>query len=515
MSWFSDIGKVIWRGYRPLLFRDLLPGTYALSLGQLAVLICVATLVTVFFDCALSKDWYMISGSGVNATIAGWTGFALFLFAFKRSQHYVSVTELLAAAAALGIWLTSILGLFYWFAAPEWEGSDSASTPVTAIVLWGAWMGAVAWQYLATFWTGRKLSQFGSRSFGLRTLAAALLVLLVVPQGSILETRTGNSDPIDAINAWSWIEPASYRMFAQARKDNDPDEDGKARSEQRVDFEELLDQQPQRVAAALEGIAPSGEGAPNTYFVGLASYSYQDVFMREIKATRDLFDARFKTQSRSIVLNNNEDTAQTLPIASLSNLKRVLSGLAQKMNVEKDLLVLYLTSHGGKEVLSVDFATAPLNDIKAQDLAAALDASGIKHRVVIISACHSGSFIPALKNDQTAVLTAAHADKVSFGCSNERDWTYFSDALVNHALRTTHSFEEAFAQAKTLIAEWEAKEKLTASDPQIYLGNSISAKLAEMASEWHNESRKAELDRDGSSGETALRYGAVPEDGAP
>lgn len=491
MGWFSDIGKVIWRGHRVLLLRDLLPGTFTLSLSQLAVVISIATLVSAGAVYGLSNDAYMISGAGLNATIAGWSVFAMLLAAFKRSQHYVSIKDVLAAIAAFDIWLTMIVSLAFWVAMTGQDTSNPSGHPVMGYVLLGMWLCAVAWQYLATFWAGRKLSQFGPRSFGLRATAASLLVLVLVPQGSLLET--GSPDPMRAINVWSWIEQASYRMFAEARRADRADTQERE-SKPRVDFETLMDQQPQRVAAVLETIEPSAEGPANTFFVGVASYADQDVFMREIQATRDLFDARFNTRARSIVLNNNEDTAQTLPLASLSNLKRVLAGLAQKMNVEKDLLILYLTSHGSKEVLSVDFSSAPLNDIKAQDLAAALDASGIKHRLVIISACHSGSFIPALQNDQTAVLTAAHADKVSFGCSNERDWTHFSDALVNHALRTTHSIAEAFAQAKMLIAEWEAKDKLTPSDPQIFVGSAMSAKLDEMAREWQSASRKASLD---------------------
>jgi hypothetical protein len=30
------------------------------------------------------------------------------------------------------------------------------------------------------------------------------------------------------------------------------------------------------------------------------------------------------------------------------------------------------------------------------------------------------------------VLTAAAADKTSFGCEPSRDWTFFGDALFNH-----------------------------------------------------------------------------------
>ena len=213
----------------------------------------------------------------------------------------------------------------------------------------------------------------------------------------------------------------------------------------------------------------------------MAGFAGQDVFTREIKATRKLFDDRFKTSGRSIVLNNNRETVDSLPLASTTNLRKTLRGIAAKMNTEDDILVLFVTSHGAEGYISVEFTPAPLHNLKAKDLADMLDQSGIKNRVIIISACHSGSFIPSLKNENTAILTAAAATKVSFGCSNERDWTYFSDALVNHALRSTHSFTEAFDQAEKLVGEWEQRDKLTPSDPQIFVGDSIRPKLDELA----------------------------------
>jgi hypothetical protein len=55
------------------------------------------------------------------------------------------------------------------------------------------------------------------------------------------------------------------------------------------------------------------------------------------------------------------------------------------------------------------------------------------------------------------VLTAAAADKTSFGCQPNRDWTYFGDAMFNHALRSGAPLLEAYDTALTLIDGWENK----------------------------------------------------------
>src|ERR687897_3204640 len=65
-----------------------------------------------------------------------------------------------------------------------------------------------------------------------------------------------------------------------------------------------------------------------------------------------------------------------------------------------------------------------------------LDASVAKYRVVIISACYSGVFVPALADSRTLVITAAAADRPSFGCEDGATWTYFGEAFFNRALRT-------------------------------------------------------------------------------
>jgi hypothetical protein len=100
--------------------------------------------------------------------------------------------------------------------------------------------------------------------------------------------------------------------------------------------------------------------------------------------------------------------------------------------------------------------------------------------VIIISACYAGGFIESLRDPQTIVITASAADRTSFGCSNDRDLTYFGEAFYRDALPTAHSLREAFAMAKTAIAAREHREHVDASNPQAYFGAKMEAKLASM-----------------------------------
>jgi len=106
--------------------------------------------------------------------------------------------------------------------------------------------------------------------------------------------------------------------------------------------------------------------------------------------------------------------------------------------------------------------------------------------VVVVSACYSGSFVDALKDDGTLAIAASAADRNSFGCSNDADFTYFGKAYFDEALRHTYSFSEAFDIAKTAIAERERKESLRSSDPRMFVGESIGRALQRFATSRHS-----------------------------
>ncbi len=69
--------------------------------------------------------------------------------------------------------------------------------------------------------------------------------------------------------------------------------------------------------------------------------------------------------------------------------------------------MVYLASHGSRDhVLTVTMPPLEVAPLTAPALRGLLDASGIKWRIVVVSACYSGGFIDALKDDYTLVLTA-------------------------------------------------------------------------------------------------------------
>jgi len=216
----------------------------------------------------------------------------------------------------------------------------------------------------------------------------------------------------------------------------------------------------------------------DVYVLTAALYGAEDVFMKEVGVIAELLERRFDASGRVLRLVNNPATLAEVPIATLTSLRRALGAIGEKMDPDEDVLVLYLSSHGSRQHrLSVDLSPLELEGIDPRALAQALAESGIRWRVIVISACYSGGYVEPLKNSQTLVITAAAATKQSFGCGAESDFTYLARALFDEELRKTLSFEEAFARARVSIAEREKAQGYVPSEPQIFVGDAIREKL--------------------------------------
>jgi len=260
---------------------------------------------------------------------------------------------------------------------------------------------------------------------------------------------------------------------------------------QRIDEEAIYYQQPEFVGNMLTQLKPERKGVVDLYFIGFAGNAYQNVFSNEVKFAKNLFDHQFDTTGRSALLINNQATINTIPLANTHNLASTIDGVAKLMNLDEDILFLFLSSHGSKSFeISTSFYPFDMNDVPANKVKEILDHSGIKNRVIVVSACYSGGFIDVLKNEDTLILTAARKDRSSFGCSNEEQYTYFGDAYFVQALKNERSFIQAFTKAQKIISAKEKKEQADSlpSLPQIFVGKSIKTKLDALTIQLANKS---------------------------
>jgi hypothetical protein len=243
--------------------------------------------------------------------------------------------------------------------------------------------------------------------------------------------------------------------------------------------EQILYAQPAMMARAVAALRPRVAGKPNLYLLAFAGDGGEDVFRNEAEYAGQLFARRFDADGHTLVLENNPATLTTHPLASWSNLDTALGALAHVMDREQDILLLYITTHGGEDhSLLLDQGPLPLDQLDPAGLAGMLAAHGMRWKVVVVNACYSGGFVPALRGDGTAVLTAARADRSSFGCGADSDATYFGRAWLVDALNRSDDPVAAFALARTEIDAWEKADKLTPSEPQRDVGAGIEGQLA-------------------------------------
>jgi hypothetical protein len=328
-------------------------------------------------------------------------------------------------------------------------------------------------QWFAPTWLALALATYGCRLVdpGIRRVAvlACCIVLVAVPLSSIYRDRG------------FWHEPY-----------NPDDESGGKQARYGAGGEDVFYKQPELLAQELAAVRPGRKGAVDVFFIGMAGYGMQDVFRREVESVSQLLRERFGAEGHAIRLINNTKTLLDVPIASKTSLRAALKRVADVMDKDEDVLVLYMTSHGSEDH-RFSLMLWPLNfhEIDPATLRQLLDESGIRNRVVIISACYSGGFVKPLEDPNTLVITASAANRNSFGCSNEAEWTYFGKAYFDEALRGTYSFTTAFERAKPKIAERERKDKFDASEPQMSIGSGIAPTLEALAKQLEGKMAQA------------------------
>jgi Peptidase C13 family len=235
-------------------------------------------------------------------------------------------------------------------------------------------------------------------------------------------------------------------------------------------------QQRVLLKSAIGRLAPQRAGATDLYTIGVAGWADQDVFVKELDGTIASLTKVLPIDGRVVRLVNG-DASRTTPLATRDNLAAAVRAVGQIMAKDEDILIVFMTSHGTRSGFGLQLPGRPLVELSPRNLASILDGAGIQNRVVVVSACYSGAFVPPLANDNTIVITAADARSPSFGCAPGRDWTFFGDALFNRNLRPGVDLRSAFNSARITVSGWELAQNLSPSNPQAHFGPALVEKL--------------------------------------
>lgn len=245
----------------------------------------------------------------------------------------------------------------------------------------------------------------------------------------------------------------------------------------RVDQAKLSKAQPALLRAAVQQFNLAPRGKPQVYVITIAAGGSQALFGREAHTVQGIFASQLGADSPSIVLSNAKLDLFKTPMASRENLSAVLDAIGTRFDPERDMLLLYLTAHGAPQAfVQTDLPDAKqIEPLDAEFLAAALGKARINRRIVVISACFAGSWIPALKSPDTIILTAASPYQPSFGCDDRRTYTWYGAALIDGGLGKGSTWHAAHDELSAKIARQERENFLLASGPMADVGERMTA----------------------------------------
>lgn len=251
------------------------------------------------------------------------------------------------------------------------------------------------------------------------------------------------------------------------------DGDGKTQSDL------LLQQQVDIAEKAL-----TGQAGARIIFAGFAMHSQSKAFRNDVltaeKAVLAIDPAAvvFKLSNPALGQESN------WPFATAENMALIL----RKMGIlarPQDKVVVLISTHGNVNALAINFSNRNYPHINARVLNESLAPLRGKSVLLLLSACHSGSFIELLSGPTRVILTAAASDRSSFGCQFQSKNTFFVDALLNQSSLLDKSLNELMVDAKADIDGRERAQKLAPpSLPQIFVGSAAKAWASQPLKQW-------------------------------
>lgn len=146
--------------------------------------------------------------------------------------------------------------------------------------------------------------------------------------------------------------------------------------------------------------------------------------------------------------------------------QHISGGLRDLSNRARGGCLAYFTSHGSPDGIALGDAGLSPNQM-ARIIG---NSCGTRPTVVIVSACYSGVFVPALKAPNRIVLTAAAVNRSSFGCGEADKYTFF-DTCTMYWLKRAGDFPNFGKDMLACVKAREKKEKIgPPSNPQFFVG---------------------------------------------
>ena len=162
------------------------------------------------------------------------------------------------------------------------------------------------------------------------------------------------------------------------------------------------------------------------------------------------------------------------PHVQIATRLRVVDTIAHLQPAPGEACFVYLTSHGAH---GPGVYLAPRSEfLSPAELDAALQAGcGSAPTVAIVSACYTGDFAqPPMTRPNRIILTAASADRPSFGCGAGREFAYYDQCLLQTLADHPADWAAVIATTGQCVTGLEQRENQTPSLPQSAIGEAVA-----------------------------------------
>jgi peptidase C13-like protein len=231
--------------------------------------------------------------------------------------------------------------------------------------------------------------------------------------------------------------------------------------------------EPQLTLIAQQQSANTPDKARRLFYIGLGLFSEQ-------WSENDVVELAGALQSASsfrvvpMIASNFTAAARRYPIADDSTIAALIGTAAQRAGPD-DVVFIDISSHGAPQVLARKVGNKPTDAMSSRELARKLSPLAGHATIIVISACYSGSLIGDLRAPDRIVITAARADRSSFGCAADSRHTLFGEAELHAFGQPGRSLHQVFAAMRDDVARMEARERYRPSEPQISVGRDMIA----------------------------------------
>jgi hypothetical protein len=215
---------------------------------------------------------------------------------------------------------------------------------------------------------------------------------------------------------------------------------------------------------------PSADNAPTKrlFYIGLALYS-EAWSQNDVVELAGELDGMTSYRLVPLIASNVAAKRRDYPIADDAAIGSMVRQAANQARPD-DLVFVNISTHGGPKVLASKIGNHAVTDLSSARIARMFAPLAGRPTIMIISACYSGSLIGDLRARGRIIITAARADRSSFGCAPGNRHTLFGQAELRAFGQKNRSLHQVYMAIIADVSRMEHKSHETPSEPRVSVG---------------------------------------------